>query len=104
MDKTDVTLTQTGSIAWITIDNRDKHNAMSLAMWHQLGMRFADLPAGTRCVVLRGAGKRAFVSGADISEFAGRRRSPEDVVFYDRTADEAMDRVHNCEIPHWARV
>jgi len=99
-----VTLTQEGAVAWITIDNPAKLNAMSLAMWRDLGLRMTELAEDTRCVVLKGAGTRAFVSGADISEFAGRRRSPEDVALYDDISEDAMNRVHKCEIPTVAMI
>src|SRR3974390_1079191 len=102
--KGEVILTQNGPIAWITIDNVAKHNAMSLAMWRGLGERVTELAAGTRCVVVRGAGTRAFVSGADISEFAGSRRSLEDVALYDQTADGAMDQLYNYPAPTVAMI
>jgi len=93
-------------VGWITIDNTAKHNAMSLAMWEQLGAVLDQLThtPGLRSVVLRGAGDRAFVSGADISEFVHRRRSPKDVQAYDVAADGAMDRLYNLEIPTVAMI
>src|SRR3974390_190201 len=102
--KGEVVLTQNGRIAWITVDNVAKHNAMSLAMWRQLGERVTEIAAGTRCVVVRGAGTRAFVSGADISEFAGSRRTLADVELYDQTADDAMDKIYNYPAPTLAMI
>jgi enoyl-CoA hydratase len=55
----------------ITFNNPDKRNAMSLDMWEGLGHALIELrddPA-VRVVILRGAGDKAFVSGADISQF-----------------------------------
>ncbi len=61
---------QDGYRATITINRPDQHNAMSEAMWVELGdlaERIAADP-GVRVVVIRGAGGRAFASGADIAE------------------------------------
>lgn len=55
----------------ITFNNPDKRNAMSLEMWEGLGEALTalrDNPA-VRVVILVGAGDKAFVSGADISQF-----------------------------------
>ncbi len=55
----------------ITFNQPEKRNAMSVAMW--AGMEAAldifEKDAAVRCVVLTGAGDKAFVSGADISQF-----------------------------------
>ena len=55
----------------ITFNQPEKRNAMSVAMWDGMGQALdvfaAD--ASVRCVVLTGAGDKAFVSGADISQF-----------------------------------
>jgi enoyl-CoA hydratase len=93
-----------GPVAWITIDNAARRNAMALHMWAALDATLAQIGPDTRCVVLRGAGDQAFVSGADISEFAGSRRTPEDVAAYDRVADAAMDRLHNMPQPTVAMI
>src|SRR5690606_12680211 len=59
-------------IGWLVIDHRERRNAVSLAMWQAIPELAARLDAdpAVRVVVLRGAGEEAFVSGADISEFA----------------------------------
>ena len=55
----------------ITFNNPDKRNAMSLEMWEGLGEALTSLrdDEAVRVVILRGAGGKAFVSGADISQF-----------------------------------
>src|SRR6266403_2882600 len=55
----------------ITFNNPEKRNAMSLEMWEGLGNALIDLRDNpdVRVVVLVGAGDKAFVSGADISQF-----------------------------------
>jgi enoyl-CoA hydratase/carnithine racemase len=66
-------------IGWLTFNNPERRNAMSMEMWQGVGdafEAFQDDPA-VRVVVMKGAGGRAFVSGADISEFDEHRASAE---------------------------
>jgi enoyl-CoA hydratase len=61
----------------ITFNNPDKRNAMSLDMWEGVGQALIDLrdDPGVRVVILTGAGDKAFVSGADISQFEKNRHN-----------------------------
>lgn len=61
----------------ITFNNPGKRNAMSLEMWEGFGEALASLrdDDAVRVVILRGAGGKAFVSGADISEFEKTRHN-----------------------------
>ncbi|WP_038378848.1 enoyl-CoA hydratase-related protein, partial [Bradyrhizobium elkanii] len=70
----------------ITFNNPDKRNAMSLEMWEGLGEALTTLrddPA-VRVVILVGAGDKAFVSGADISQFEKTRHNAEASEEYSR--------------------
>jgi enoyl-CoA hydratase/carnithine racemase len=62
-------------IGFITFNQPEKRNAMSVEMWQGLGEIIDDFAAddGVRVVVMTGAGGKAFVSGADISQFEKRR-------------------------------
>ena len=62
-----------------TFNNPEKRNAMSLDMWEGLGHALIELrdDANVRVVVLTGAGDKAFVSGADISQFEKTRHNAE---------------------------
>ena len=64
-------------IGVITFNNPDKRNAMSLEMWEGLGQALVDLRdnSDVRVVILTGAGDKAFVSGADISQFEKTRHN-----------------------------
>ena len=61
----------------ITFNNPEKRNAMSLDMWEGLGHALIELrdDADVRVVILAGAGDKAFVSGADISQFEKNRHN-----------------------------
>ena len=75
-----------GGVARVTFNNPRKHNALSADMLAALPAALAALQADpeVRVVVLAGAGDRAFVSGADISEFEERRTTVEARSAYDQ--------------------
>jgi enoyl-CoA hydratase/carnithine racemase len=55
-------------IAIVTIDNQPRLNAMTRAMLAELGRLWDELERDDcRCIILTGAGERAFTVGADVS-------------------------------------
>jgi enoyl-CoA hydratase/carnithine racemase len=64
-----------GSVGWVIFNNPERRNAVSLEMWAAIPPVLAAFEADpqVRVVVLAGAGDRAFVSGADISQFEAQR-------------------------------
>lgn len=97
-------LSQDDGIARIRFNNPARRNAMTLAMWQALGDVARDLPAHTRVVVLTGTGDKAFVSGADISEFPTLRRTPEQVAAYNTTVHRALSAVADLPMPVIAQI
>src|SRR6201999_1868115 len=69
--------TITEGIGVVTFNNPEKRNAMSLEMWEGLGHALIELrdDPDVRVVILVGAGDKAFVSGADISQFEKNRHN-----------------------------
>src|SRR4030088_741339 len=69
----------TDGVGVITFNNPEKRNAMSLDMWEGLGHALVDLRAdpAVRVVIMVGVGDKAFVSGADISQFEKTRHNAE---------------------------
>lgn len=67
----------TDGVGVITFNNPDKRNAMSLQMWEGFGEALTALrdDDAVRVVIMRGAGGKAFVSGADISQFEKTRHN-----------------------------
>jgi enoyl-CoA hydratase/carnithine racemase len=63
----------------VVFNQPEKRNAMSIAMWDGMGTALDAFAADSavRCVVLEGAGGKAFVSGADISQFEKSRSDAE---------------------------
>lgn len=97
---------QTQHIANIVIDDAARLNAMSLSMWVDLKKAFDEVEAdpSVRVVVLRGVGEKAFVSGANISEFETQRNSAESVANYNRCVAQAQDAIANCRVPVIAAI
>ncbi|MBT4486482.1 MAG: enoyl-CoA hydratase [Rhodospirillaceae bacterium] len=78
-------------VGWMIFNNPDRRNAVSLAMWEGVAEIMADFAADDdiRVAVMTGAGDRAFVSGADISEFAENRNSAESEARYSAATADA---------------
>lgn len=66
-------------IGWMVFNNPKRHNALSLEMWRGISeiIEYFEANEEVRVVVMRGAGEKAFVSGADITEFDKNRSSAE---------------------------
>jgi enoyl-CoA hydratase len=95
-----------GGIGWIVFNNPARHNAVSLEMWQALTVvlnAYAEDPE-VRVIILKGEGEKAFVAGADISQFKEKRSSPEAVQHYNRTADEAGEALRNSPKPTIAMI
>ena len=77
-------------VGWLIYNNPDRRNAMSFEMQvaSALALRRFQEDEAVRVVVLRGAGDRAFVSGADISEFERLRTTVEARKRYDQAGQE----------------
>ena len=75
-------------VGWIVFNHPERRNAMSLDMWAGLAeaARAFECDPEVRVVVMRGAGGRAFVSGADISEFESQRANASQKRSYDEVA------------------
>jgi enoyl-CoA hydratase/carnithine racemase len=80
-----------GGIGWMTYNSPARLNAMSMDMQQAVPRILGAFQDNddVRVVVVTGAGDRAFVSGADISEFGDKRTSVEARAEYDRVAAEA---------------
>jgi enoyl-CoA hydratase/carnithine racemase len=99
-------LEKDGPIGWIVFNQPEKHNAVSHAMWQRMPEYVGDLAAddSIRVVVLRGAGERAFVAGADISEFKDRRRNMADEEEYGRIAARGTEALATLGKPLLAMI
>ena len=101
-----VTLTLDGTIATVTLNNPERLNALTKAMWTRLRDTMRELGSdhALRCIVLRGAGGEAFAAGADISEFAVERADRAQARAYGELIHEAMQAVGSCTHPTVALI
>ncbi len=99
-------LQRDGTIATLTFNNPAKRNAMTFAMWRDLASCLGDLARDDtlRCVVLTGAGDRAFVSGADISEFETKRGSADAITIYNAAVANAGLAIEAMPVPVIAAI
>jgi enoyl-CoA hydratase/carnithine racemase len=95
-----------GPIGWITFSNPERHNAMNMEMWQALPRAIANFESDddVKVIVLRGAGDRAFISGADISEFEKYRSSAEAVAAYEELAGATMRSLQTVAKPTIAMI
>lgn len=92
---------ETGPIATVVFDRPAIHNAFDLSMWAGLRdtMRALSNRDDLRCVVLRGAGGRAFSVGIDIAAMQEERATPEREAVFAQTFDDAMQSIRLCRHP-----
>lgn len=93
-------------IATVILNRPDKLNALSKALWQGVGDTLRQLAADAtlRCIVLRGAGDRAFSPGADIKEFESERANFAQAKAYGTIMHNTMAAIRDCPIPTIALI
>ncbi len=93
-------------IGWMTFNNPARRNATSLEMWQAIAVILDDFAAdpAVRVVVMRGAGDKAFISGADISQFEAQRADAEAAARYNAVAEGARVAMAALEKPLIAMI
>jgi enoyl-CoA hydratase/carnithine racemase len=101
-----ILLARDAAIATVTLNNPEKLNALGLASWKRLGevMRELDSDKSLRCVVIRGAGEKAFAAGADISEFETTRKNAKVAKKYGEVIEATMGALARCRHPIVAMI
>lgn len=89
-----------GPVGHILVDRPQARNAMTPEMYAQLDAICAAIgtDADLRCVVLRGAGGKSFVSGSDIAQFLGFEGA-EDGIDYERRMEGHLDAIAGIAVP-----
>jgi len=95
-----------GYIGWLTFNNPERRNAVSLEMWEALGVILTDFQHDddVRVVVVKGAGDKAFVSGADISEFEKKRNSAASKEAYEEKSALGRAKLYGLDKPLIAMI
>ena len=95
-----------GGIATVILNRPEKLNALTRPMWRRLGDVFLELSAdeAVRCIIIRGAGTKAFAPGNDISEFATERSNVEQARAYGEDMRRTIEAIGNCRHPVVAQI
>ena len=95
-----------GAIATVILNRPEKLNALTKGMWTRLGDVFLELDRDDdlRCIVLRGAGEKAFAPGNDISEFASERSNVEQARAYGAVMTRTIEAIGHCRHPIVAQI
>ena len=95
-----------GGIGWMIFNSPARRNAVSYEMWQAIPEILGDFAAdeNVRVVVMRGEGGKAFVSGADISEFQEKRGTAEAVEIYNAAGAAAHQAMLGLEKPLIAMI
>ncbi|HYR00147.1 MAG TPA: enoyl-CoA hydratase-related protein [Casimicrobiaceae bacterium] len=105
MDGT-ISLARDGPVATVVLDRPAKLNALTKSMWRDLGAAVAALSAddGVRCIVIRGAGEKAFSPGNDIGEFATTRANKSQAIAYGAVMHGTARALAACRHPLVAQI
>ncbi len=101
-----IQVTRAARIATITLNRPEKLNALTRSMWGELGSTVEALSAEDelRCIILRGAGEKAFSPGNDISEFPTQRSNKTQAIDYGRTMHATAHALAACRHPLVAQI
>ncbi len=95
-----------GKIAFVTISNPGKLNALNMGMWNDLTQHFINLNQNDslRCIIIRGANKN-FAAGADVEEFSTVRNTLADgMKYHNQTVAAALKAISECQHPVVAAI
>jgi len=101
-----IALERSGAIATVVLNRPEKLNALTKPMWRLLGETIDVLSADDtlRCVIVRGAGERAFSPGNDIAEFATERANKSQAIDYGRIMHATARAFSACRHPLVAQI
>jgi len=106
MSEAPLLMEKDGAIGWLIFNRPDKRNAVGVETWQLMPGYVKELAAddAIRVVILRGAGDKAFVAGADISQFKDRRRNMEDEAEYRRIGAQGREALNALTKPLLAMI
>lgn len=95
-----------GPIATVVLNRPEKLNALTKPMWQRLGETISSLSSddSVRCIVVRGAGDKAFAPGNDISEFENERSNVEQARTYGAIMHRTLAALAQCRQPLVAMI
>ena len=101
-----IAVDRAGPIATVVLNRPEKLNALTKSMWRTLGETIDALSAddALRCVILRGAGEKAFSPGNDIGEFQTERGNKAQAIDYGRVMHATAQALAACRHPLVAQI
>jgi len=101
-----IVVARDGPIATVVLNRPDKLNALTKPMWRLLGETIDALSAddAVRCVIVRGAGEKAFSPGNDIAEFATERANKAQAIEYGHVMHATARALGACRHPLVAQI
>jgi enoyl-CoA hydratase/carnithine racemase len=95
-----------GTVATVILNRPEKLNALTKPMWRRLGDVFLELDGDDtlRCIVIRGAGEKAFAPGNDISEFENERSNVEQAREYGKVMTRTIAAIGQSRHPVVAQI
>ena len=92
-----------GNIAYLTIDRPEALNALNAQVLSDLSAALDEIDLATvRCVIVRGAGEKSFVAGADIAQMKGLTRAEGEA--FGKQGNDVFLKLENLPIPTIAAV
>jgi enoyl-CoA hydratase len=94
-----------GPAGWITLNRPEVRNSLTFAMYERLAeiCRTAPREGAVRCLVVTGAGDKAFAAGTDMSQFRGFS-TERDALDYERRMDAVLGELEACPLPIVAAI
>ena len=101
-----IAVTRAGPIATVVLNRPAKLNALTRDMWRALGETVRALSADDdlRCIIVRGAGEKAFSPGNDIAEFATERANKAQAIAYGAVMHDTARALAACRHPLVAQI
>ena len=92
-----------GNIAYLTIDRPEALNALNAQVLSDLNAAIDEIDMNTvRCVIVRGAGEKSFVAGADIAQMKGLTKAEGET--FGKQGNDVFLKLENLPIPTIAAV
>ena len=106
MSADDLLVEREAGVVTLTLNRPHKLNALTKPLWRNLGEAVTRLDAddSVRCIVLRGAGEKAFSPGNDISEFETERSNIEQARVYGALMHGTLHALADCRHPLVAMI
>ena len=94
-----------GPAGWITLNRPEARNALTFSMYERLAEICRTAPGGgaVRCLVVTGAGDKAFAAGTDMAQFRGVS-GERDALEYERRMDAVLGALEACPLPIVAAI